>query len=539
MPKGLLSNHEPIGKGITVAILDSGVDPCPDLEGAVIYFHDLVNGKKDAYDDYGHGTHCIGVIAGRGRLNPDYTGIAPGCKLLVVKVLDEKGRGKEATIIRGINWCVEHREDFAIRVINLSLGGTATTSWMEDPLCLAAKNAWMAGIVVCTPAGNEGCKGKGSIRSPGIHPMVITVGAVNRAGAVASFSGLGPTPDGLIKPDLVAPGERIVGLRARGSYLDRIHPGCRIDQNYFHQTGTSVATAIVSGTVACLLEANPILSPDGVKNILLHTTVDLTGEPHEKQGHGLLQSRAVISQAEEFYYLGARPIYLRRPRILTGNDVHLLQKRLRQEGVRLERIKPGTYDSPTWTAARSFQQHYGLNPTGILRDESFSLLGEPVLLHSDKKHFGERILSLGMYGYDVWVLQNKLNLFGFGSLKSVTGYFDLATQSALTHLQNQNGILPANGLMGYETYRFMEERGSLGGRTLVPGTKGADVRELQRRLRRLSIFHGPLDGYYGPETEKAITILQADGNTDPFGICSKGGFWQLGLRDTRVPKGND
>ncbi len=520
----------PDGKGITVAVLDSGVAPCADLEGAVIFFHDLVNGRKEPYDDYGHGTHCTGIIAGRGRANPAYAGIAGGCRVVVVKVLDEKGRGKEATIIRGINWCVDHREDFAIRVINLSLGGAATTSWMDDPLCQAAKNAWLAGIVVCTPAGNEGNRGRGSIRSPGIHPMVITVGAVNRKGAVASFSGLGPTPDGLSKPDLVAPGERIVGLRARRSHLDRVHASCRIENDYFQQTGTSVATALVSGTVACLLQANPGLTPDGVKNIILHTTADVPGEPREKQGHGLLQVRAAIAAAENFYYLGERPIYLRRPRILAGNDIHLLQERLRQEGSLNEPMKPGTYDAPTWAAARSFQQHYGVNPSGILRDESFSLLGEPVLLRSDKKHFGERILSLGMYGHDVWVLQNKLNLLGHGSIRLVTGYFDLATQNALINLQRRNGILPTNGLMAYETYRVLEEKVSLGGRILAPGSKGADVRDLQRRLRRLSLFSGRPDGFYGPETEKAVTILQADGNGDPAGICSKGCFWRLGVR---------
>ncbi len=203
--------------------------------------------------------------------------MAPGAHLVNLKVLDENGEGTAGDVIEAIDWAVDHRRRYRIRVINLSLGGTPMQSWRDDPLCQAVQRAHDAGVVVVASAGNlgktaDGTPVMGGVTVPGTCPHAITVGALNTKGTafrsddeVATYSSRGPTRcDRLIKPDLVAPGNRIRGLLAPGSTLAQEHPELVIGSGRAAQlqlSGTSMAAAVVSGAVALLLEASPRLTP--------------------------------------------------------------------------------------------------------------------------------------------------------------------------------------------------------------------------------------------------------------------------------------
>lgn len=215
------------GKGITVAVVDTGIYNHPDLAGRIAGFKDLVSKKTKPYDDNGHGTHVAGDIASDGSQSGSrYRGPAFGARLVGVKVLGKMGSGQLSTVIEGVQWCVDNRDSLGIRVINMSLGASASESYADDPMCRAVEKAWLSGIVVCVAAGNDGPNPK-TIASPGIDPMVITVGALDDRNTavvgddlVAGFSGRGPTVDGLTKPDVLAPGVNIISLRSPNSYID-------------------------------------------------------------------------------------------------------------------------------------------------------------------------------------------------------------------------------------------------------------------------------------------------------------------------------
>lgn len=292
------------GQGVTVAVLDTGIHPHPDfLEPSprLEAFHDAVHGRTDFYDDNGHGTHVAGIIAGSGaRSGGRYTGIAPGVRLAGVKVLDARGSGRMSTVIAGVEWVVENRERLGIRVLNVSLGAPAAGSYRDDPLARACAAAWEAGITVCVAAGNEG-PAAGTIASPGFHPALLTVGASDDRGtedreddAVAPFSSRGPTVDGLPKPDVVAPGADITAANAPGSLLDRQVGAGGAD--YITLSGTSMATPVVAGLAALLLERNPGLGPDDIKRLLMETAGDL-GADANAQGRGLVDGRRALEAA--------------------------------------------------------------------------------------------------------------------------------------------------------------------------------------------------------------------------------------------------
>jgi serine protease AprX len=209
-------------------------------------------------------------------------------------------------VIEGIQWCITNKEAFNIKVLNLSLGSTATESFSNDPICQAVEKAWQAGIVVCAAAGNDGPQPR-TIGSPGIDPLIITVGALDDMNTVnpedemvASFSSRGPTIDGLIKPDVLAPGTNIISLRSPGSLLDRKNKQSRIDNWYTSLSGTSMATPVCSGVVAQLLQLYPALTPDQIKTLLMKTARTLHLD-ETVQGAGVIDaSRAaniVQSQA--------------------------------------------------------------------------------------------------------------------------------------------------------------------------------------------------------------------------------------------------
>lgn len=291
------------GEGATIAIIDTGIHPHPDLvnpQSRILAFKDYVKGKSKPYDDNGHGTHCAGDAAGNGHSSGGkYKGPAPGAKLVGVKVLNKMGAGNLSDVIAGIEWCITHRKKYNIRVISLSLGSRTQTSYRDDPVAQAAEQAWKQGITVVTAAGNDG-PDAGTISSPGIHPCVITVGASDDKGTiaisdddVASFSSRGPTTDHIDKPDVLAPGTGITSLRVPRSYLDKTAPDSRVNRYYTTLSGTSMAAPIVAGLVAVLLTRNPDWTPDQVKEELVQSAKSL-GLPPNVQGKGIIQTDPLL-----------------------------------------------------------------------------------------------------------------------------------------------------------------------------------------------------------------------------------------------------
>jgi serine protease AprX len=272
------------GRGVTVAVLDSGVAADADLVQpanrilASVNFADV----RTADDPGGHGTHIAGIIAGNGiRSGGQYVGVAPQANIVDVRVLGSIGSGRISSVIRGIEWVIAHRAVYNIRVINLSFGARANLSYRADPMAAAAEIAWRSGLVVVAAAGNGGPV-RDTVVTPGIDPYAITVGATDDQGTLsrrddmlAWFSAWG-SADSNAKPDLVAPGRRLVSLRVPGSALDTLFPDrvvmAQNGSTYFRLTGTSMATAVVSGAAALLLARRPDLTPDQVKALLVGKT---------------------------------------------------------------------------------------------------------------------------------------------------------------------------------------------------------------------------------------------------------------------------
>ncbi len=291
-------NHKGFtGKGVTVAVIDTGIAPHKDLsdlktgQSRIIGFKDFVNGKTEPYDDNGHGTHCAGDVAANGASSSGKNvGPAPDASLVGVKVLSGSGSGSFSNIIQGIQWVVENKDKFnpPIRVVSMSLGGTATRPSDDDPVCQAVEAAKNKGLVVLIAAGNSGPTPK-TIGSPGIEPSIITIGSFNDMGTVdrkddkmSRYSSIGPTIDGIVKPDLVSPGQNITSLKPGGGYTT--------------MSGTSMATPVAAGLVADMLEANPSLTPDEVKEILMSTAEDRGLDPN-MQGAGYIDGEKAIEKA--------------------------------------------------------------------------------------------------------------------------------------------------------------------------------------------------------------------------------------------------
>ena len=299
------------GEGIGVAVIDSGVAPVPELKDRIVASLDFTDGTGLGRDEHGHGTHVAGIIAASGVSQQDETrGVAPGAHIVSLKVLDAEGRGLVGNVIAAIDWVIQNRERFNIRVMNLSLGGPVLQSWRFDPLCQAVERAYRAGIAVVASAGNFGKRADGTLlRSgvtvPGNSPFAITVGALNTRGtasrdddAVASYSSRGPTHTDLLpKPEIVAPGNRVRGLIAPGSTLAREHPelitkapsgNLRIELS-----GTSMAAAATSGAAALLISQQ--IPETAMRSILQSTAEPIAGERLITQGAGSLNLAAAIS----------------------------------------------------------------------------------------------------------------------------------------------------------------------------------------------------------------------------------------------------
>jgi serine protease AprX len=279
-----------LGLGVGVAQIDTGVVPVPDLVNQVSYRADFTP-EHDGLDRYGHGTHMAGIIVGDGTAsNGKYKGVAPGARLISVKVAGFDGSTDVSVVIAGMQWVLTHEIPLNIKVLNLSFGTDGVQPYSVDPLDFAVEQLWRAGITVVVSAGNRG-PNAGTIDKPADDPYVVTVGAVDNKGTttpyddvVAPFSGVGPTHDGLAKPDIVAPGISIVSLRDPNSTIDQLHPKARVGTSYFKGTGTSQATAIVSGIVALMDQVDPLLTPDEVKGVLMRTATRLATQPGSGAG---------------------------------------------------------------------------------------------------------------------------------------------------------------------------------------------------------------------------------------------------------------
>ncbi|MFP4498254.1 MAG: S8 family peptidase [Vulcanimicrobiota bacterium] len=357
------------GEGVTIAVIDSGIYPHPDFtypQNRIVAFVDFVNGKKVPYDDNGHGTHVAGDAAGNGKMSGGlYKGPAPKANIVALKALADSGGGKTSDIIKSLAWCIQNKDRHNIKVINMSLGHTARKDFQNDPVNQAVKKAFEAGIVVVAAAGNEG-PGPRTIGAPGDSPHAISVGAADDMNTpdpsddnITDFSSRGPTPGGLIKPDLVAPGEAIIapmspGTEAESSSrrytnmketmkwfsqmpdevlirvpteslkllglsqetINRWHSSAKQarkeikrifratqklpieEEAYVGMPGTSMASPIVAGVVAQMIQANPDLTPGQISTILKQTADKLPGDlPKTTQGHGMIDPYEAIQTA--------------------------------------------------------------------------------------------------------------------------------------------------------------------------------------------------------------------------------------------------
>jgi serine protease AprX len=313
-----------LGVGVDVALIDSGVVPVDGLRtrGKIVNGPDLSfeaqacddegcrPGPARNLDSYGHGTHMAGIIAGRDdaaspatyRDPNTFIGMAPGARVVSVKVADASGATDVSQVIAGIDWVVQNRNKngLNIRVLNLSFGTDGVQDYQLDPLTYAAEAAWHSGIVVVVAAGNGGY-GTAKLNNPAYDPYLIAVGGADSRGTYGVADDVVPawssTGDGTRNPDLVAPGASVVSLRSPGSYLDTSYPGARSGDRLFRGSGTSQAAAVVSGAAALLLQQRPRMTPDQVKALLMSTAQRLPEADPIAQGDGMLDLHAARDAA--------------------------------------------------------------------------------------------------------------------------------------------------------------------------------------------------------------------------------------------------
>ncbi len=283
------------GQGVTVAVLDSGLARHPDMTGRLLCFKDFVNGRRLTYDDNGHGTHVCGIICGDGLLSGGrYCGVAPGAHLVVCKVLDQNGDGSTEHMLDALQWILDNKECYNIRVLNISVGiGQLKQREKEISLQKKIEKVWDSGITVICAAGNKGPQ-NGSISSIGGSNKVITVGChdgkyyLNNPGRCATYSGRGIALSPIRKPDIVAPGTEIMSCNA----LCKINHSV-INHPYIKKSGTSMATPIVSGAAARTFSKYSLMTNEEFKQKLTLTATDL-GEPWNMQGWGMVNVRRLL-----------------------------------------------------------------------------------------------------------------------------------------------------------------------------------------------------------------------------------------------------
>ena len=303
------ANRSADGTGVNVAVLDTGVAPVADLSGRIVAAADFTS-EGDGLDRYGHGTHMAGIIAGNGTTSKgNWTGVAPKAGIVSIKVAGVDGSTDVSVVIAGLQWAVANRARFNIKVLNLSYGTDSKQRYEIDPMNYAVEQAWFSGILVVAAAGNRGPQGN-TMSKPADDPYVIAVGAADLNATfdrsddvVAEFSGRGMR-GGVEKPDLVAPGITIVSNRVVGSTIDVLYPYSAVDLNDTKGTGTSQATAIVSGVAALLFPARPSMSPDVAKATLVKTAGDSTASQNGG-GAGLVNASPAVQAAASGAYLNS------------------------------------------------------------------------------------------------------------------------------------------------------------------------------------------------------------------------------------------
>lgn len=277
------------GTGIGIAVLDTGVVVHPDLEGRILAFRDFVNHRSFPYDDSGHGTHVCGILSGSGRLSElRYMGMAPGAGLIVGKVLDGKGEGTTEHMLQGLDWVLQQKEKYNVRILNISVGiGNPDNQHKEKLLLEKLEKIWEEGIFVVCAAGNKG-PDNNSIASVGGSAKILTVGCHdgaffrNAPSRCELYSGRGDINSKIRKPDLVAPGTNIISCSVK----------CKITRNgyqnvYIPKSGTSMATPIVAGAAALLMQKYPDITNEICRLRMLFSCQDL-GIPWNRQGWGML-----------------------------------------------------------------------------------------------------------------------------------------------------------------------------------------------------------------------------------------------------------
>lgn len=284
-------------RGITVAVLDTGIGRHPDLSGKLMCFHNFVGSKNLMHDDNGHGTHVCGIICGSGELSDGrYQGVAPHTMLVVGKVLDAKGDGTAEDMLEGLKWVLSIKDKYKIRIVNISVGiGNLKNVKKEKALSRQIDELWDNGIIVVCAAGNKGPR-NGSVSAVGKSRKVITVGChdgkycLDNPKRCETYSGRGEVNSSVRKPDIVAPGTDILSCDADFYKINGAYQNA-----YTIKSGTSMATPIVTGAIARLLEKYPQMTNEEVKQKLTYTATDL-GEPWNKQGWGMINVRRLLAE---------------------------------------------------------------------------------------------------------------------------------------------------------------------------------------------------------------------------------------------------
>lgn len=281
------------GKGIGVAVLDTGVFPHTDIAGRIAAFYDFVQAKRTMYDDNGHGTHVSGIIAGNGIQSKGvYKGVAPDAQLIMLKCLDESGNGSIEDAKKCIDFIIRHQKKYNIRIVNISIGSVLKPDSRDNEVLIeSVEKLWKHGFVVIVAAGNNG-PAMGSITVPGCAKSVITVGASDDGMGLRyrknrtslHYSGRGPTESCVVKPEILCPGTEIMS--------------CAVGYSaYAKKSGTSMAAPVVAGVVALLLERYPHYTNKQVKKRLYETAIDL-GYDKNYQGWGLLNPAAMVLEED-------------------------------------------------------------------------------------------------------------------------------------------------------------------------------------------------------------------------------------------------
>lgn len=348
------------GRGVTIAFLDSGFYAHADLTqpvNRILAYHNIFDPKADRESlktgDVAswHGMMTSVVAAGNGHLTEGfYRGLAPGSNLVLVKI-GRSGHIPDEHIERGLQWVLDHRKKYGIRIVNISAGGDFEKPYFESSLCRTVERAVSEGLIVVCAVGNAGMAPGHPVLPPASSPSAISVGglddqnSLDRARRGMYRSSYGPTIDGLQKPEVIAPGiwvaapilphtptaaeaklyseldaaadEQLATLIETHKKIDKdlyearglpvallrqlitikLHEGNVINQHYKYVDGTSFSAPIVASTVACLLEANPSLTPQQVKRILIKTAERVSGIEVERQGWGVVVPGRAVEAA--------------------------------------------------------------------------------------------------------------------------------------------------------------------------------------------------------------------------------------------------